>query len=43
MSDFGWAVIENIALITAVCFLVWLTNNGWWALLCLGLNQRVKK
>ena len=39
MNDFGWAVIENIAILAAICFLVWLTNSYWWVLLVLFMNS----
>lgn len=32
-------VIENIALIAAMAFLVWATSSGWWVLLCLFGNS----
>ena len=38
MSDLGWAVLENIAILAAICFLVWLTESAWWALLVIGMN-----
>ncbi len=38
MSNYGWAIVENVALLTAICFLVWLTGSGWWALLLLLSN-----
>ena len=38
MTDWGWAVVENIALLAAMCFLVWLTGSGWWVLLLLFAN-----
>lgn len=43
MSNFGWAVIENIAILAAICFLVWLTESGWWALLAMFMNVRADK
>lgn len=36
------AVIENIVLILAMCFLVWLTGSGWWCLMLLGCNSSAK-
>ena len=39
MSDLGWAVLENVAILAAICFLVWLTESAWWALLVLGMNN----
>jgi hypothetical protein len=38
MTDKKWPIIENIAILAAVCFLVWATGSGWWALLMLGMN-----
>ena len=38
MNDKSWLIIENIAILVAVCFLVWATGSGWWALLILGMN-----
>ena len=43
MSDWAWAVVENIAVLVAICFLVWLTGSGWWALLVLFINTPTKK
>lgn len=34
------AVCENIAIISAICILVWLTGSGWWALMLLLINIR---
>lgn len=39
MSDIGWAVLENIVIVAAICFLVWLTGSAWWALLAVFLNH----
>ncbi len=39
MSDVAWAVLENIAILSAICFLVWLTSSGWWVLLVLLCNR----
>jgi len=39
MSDYGWVVIENISILAAICFLVWLTDSYWWALLVLFMNS----
>lgn len=39
MSPIGWAVLENIAILAAICFLVWFTESAWWALLVLGMNN----
>lgn len=36
------AYIENIAILAAVCFLVWATDSGWWALLMLWVNYPKK-
>ena len=33
-----WAALENIAILAAICFLVWVTGSGWWALLMLFCN-----
>lgn len=41
MSRTAWLVLENIALLAAMCFLVWATGNGWWCLLALFLNTRM--
>lgn len=35
ISNFGWTIVENVVTISAMCFLVWLTDSGWWALLML--------
>ena len=43
MSAYGWAVLENIAILAAICLLVWLTGSGWWALLTLFMNIRRDK
>ena len=44
MSPLGWAVLENIAILAAICFLVWLTESAWWALLLFFMNNiRYKK
>ena len=43
MSNFGWAVIENIAILGAICFLVWLTESAWWVLLAMFMNMRTDK
>ena len=40
MTDYGWSIVENIALLVAMCFLVWLTGSGWWALMLLWANYR---
>lgn len=37
-----WAYIENIAVLAAVCFLVWATKNGWWCLLLAWVNYHIK-
>lgn len=37
-SNPAWLYIENIAILAAICFLVWLTGSGWWALLLLACN-----
>jgi hypothetical protein len=42
MTDYGWSIVENIALLAAMCFLVWLTGSGWWALMLLLANYRMK-
>jgi len=34
-----WAFIENICILAAVCFLVWLTGSGCWVLLTLMANS----
>lgn len=34
-----WAFIENIAIFAAICFLVWLTKSGWWALMLFFCNH----
>lgn len=39
MSPIGWAVMENIALLAALCFLVWFTDSWWWALILLFMNS----
>jgi hypothetical protein len=38
MTDYGWLVLENVALLGAMCFLVWLTGSYWWVLLLLFTN-----
>ncbi len=43
MSSFGWMVIENIAILASVCFLVWLTGSGWWVLMAMFMNMRTYK
>jgi hypothetical protein len=44
MSDIGWAVLENIVIVCAICFLIWLTNSYWWALFILfGNSFKIKK
>ena len=43
MTDFAWAVIENIAILCAACFLIWLTGSGWWILLCVLCNTGTAK
>jgi hypothetical protein len=44
MNNLGWAVLENIALLAASCFLIWLTGSGWWVLLLMFMNQfRISK
>ena len=43
MSAWGWAIVENIALLAAMCFLVWHTDSAWWALLLIFLNYRTTK
>ena len=40
MTNFGWAFLENIALLAAICFLVWATGSSWWALMLVFLNYR---
>lgn len=35
-----WAYAENIAIVAAMVFLVWLTGSGWWGLLMLWLNYQ---
>ncbi len=42
MSNYGWLVLENIAILAAVCFLVWQTDSAWWVLLC-GFMNYIKK
>ena len=34
----AWPFIENIALLAAICLLVWLTDSAWWALLLVFMN-----
>jgi hypothetical protein len=29
---------ENVAIVAALCFLVWVTGSAWWALLLLLIN-----
>lgn len=43
MTDWGWAVVENIALLAAMCFLVWFTDSVWWVLLLMFANVPGKK
>jgi hypothetical protein len=43
MSDIGWMVLENIAILAVICFLVWSTGSGWWVLLVLGMNSFTRK
>jgi hypothetical protein len=38
MDKVNWLVVENIAVLIAVCFLVWATGSGWWWLLLLFMN-----
>lgn len=43
MSDWGWAVLENIALLAAMCFLIWATNAYWWVLMLVFMNYPSRK
>jgi hypothetical protein len=40
MSNYGWSVLENIALIAASCFLYWYTDSLW-SFLLLTLSDSV--
>jgi hypothetical protein len=39
MTNLGWMVLENIAILMTICFLCWYFDTGWWALLILALNK----
>lgn len=41
--NINWYVIENIAIISAMVFLVVTMESGWWALLLLFCNFSTKK
>ncbi len=43
MTDFAWAVIENIAILAAMTMLVITTGSGWWCLLLLLCNHTRKQ
>ena len=43
MSDYAWSVVENIVVLIAMCFLIWLTDTYWWVLLLLFMNSPTSK
>lgn len=42
-SDMIWYTIENIAILVAICFLVWLTGSAWWVLLVFLMNMTTER
>jgi len=42
-SDIIWYTIENIAILVAICFLVWLTGSAWWVLLVFLMNMTTER
>ena len=38
MTNYGWAILENIAILAAICFLVWASESAWWGVLVLFMN-----
>ena len=38
VSTLKWLIIENIAILSCMCFLIWYTENQWWGLMLLMLN-----
>jgi len=43
MNNWSWAVLDNIAVLAAMCFLIWLTDIYWWALLLLFIKYPTTK
>ena len=35
----GWLILENIAILICMGFLIWYTENQWWWLMLLMLNK----
>ena len=41
--DMMWYTIENIVILVAICFLVWLTSSAWWVLLVFLMNTTTER
>ena len=42
-SDMMWYTVENIVILVAICFLVWLTGSVWWVLLVFLMNTTFER